>query len=348
MIILTEPSIFIDPVDGSIHDVYNAPKNYDEMIPMEYYIIKSHVYKFIGNVYSKKSVPEGSIYKMNGNYYIKYYTTTEDMMRFGEDHIHSKNEHSKMMNWKTKSMDEIAQTYVNEHDTNLMQVNRSKLANTGDVFIPELKDTDDPMERIIKLIVINMELKLNERRGSFDKEYGLDNLRSALNGATKNMSILKFLMWCELLELDWEFSVINIDDGVPNPLSEPVTISNKNKLIENIPDILPKGIFGVPLLEGEDPLKRLIKVAIWRKQINLKDYKHKGTTSHLINNMRSALKGRQKMSIPCILNWCEILDLILILKVANPANGVWYKSVGYDVYTNSPNDENAIYVEEKG
>ena len=348
MILLTEDSIFVDPDTGETHDLHNIPENLNNLIPMEYYVVGSHVYQFIGPCSSSKSAPIGSIFTMNGSIRIKEYETDEEKLRFGEDNVTSRKEYESIMTWNKSDMEKVAQSYIDEHDTNLMEINRSKLVNTGDVFVPELKDTDDPMERVIKLIVLNMKLKLNERRGSFDKEYGLDNLRSALNGATKNMSILKFLMWCELLNLDWEFCVINSDDGVPHPLKEPVIISNKIGLTDHIPENIPKGIFGVPLIEGEDPLKRLVKVAIWRKQFNLKDYKHKGTTSHLINNMRSALKGKQKMSIPCTLNWCEILDLILIIKVTNPENGVWYKCVGYDVYTNAVGDENAIYVEEKG
>lgn len=345
MILLTGNQIFVDPVGWGVHDVHRIPEDFNDMIEMEYYAIGNYVYQFIGVAYSKKNVPEGSIYVMNEEYYVKSYETEEGMERFGEANVISKREYAKRMNWKNSSIEENAVGYLKEHDTNLMEVNRSKLSNTGDVFIPELKDTDDPMERVIKLMILNMKLRLNERRGSFDKEYGLDNLRSALNGATKNMSILKFLMWCDLLNLQWEFSVMDSYDNPPNPLNSPVVISKTMPLTDNIPETADKNIFCVPLVDGEDPLKRLIKVAIWRKQVNLKDYKHKGTTLHLINNMRSGLKGKQKMSIPCMLNWCEILDLILTIKVTNPETGVWYKSVGFDVFTNVADDENAIYVE---
>lgn len=348
MIILSESSLFVDPLDGSVHSVHPTPLCYDDMVPMEYYVIGCYVYRFIGSVATKKLAPEGSIYKINGFYFVSEYEDRELSERFHEDNIVSRQKYESMMSWKTKSADAIANEYLNEHDTNLVELNRNKLLNTGDVFVPELKETDDPMERVIKLIVLNMKLKLNERRGSFDKEYSLDNLRSALNGATKNMSILKFLMWCELLGLDWEFSLINTDDNISNPLPEPIQITNRKPLNEDIPDEVKKGIFNVPLTEGDDPLKKLIKVAIFKKVVYLRDYKQKGTTAHLINNMRSGLKGKQKMSIPCAMNWCEILDMILIIKVTNPSNGVWYKSIGYDMYTNVPDDENAVYVDEKG
>lgn len=343
MILLTTSSVFIHPNTGEIHTVHPLPNNYSGMIPMEYYSLGSHIYLYIGKVDATKSAPIGSIYQYRGNYWVREYETDEDKITYGVSNIVDRNQYETLMSWN-KDIEKTAQDYMNDYATNTMASNRNKLANTGDIFIPELKDTDDPMERVIKLMVLHMKLKLNERRGSFDKEYGLDNLRSALNGATKNMSILKFLMWCDLLNLDWEFSVINTDDNVLHPLNVPITISNKLSLEENIPKVLPKGIFGVSLQEGEDPLKRLIKVAIWRKQFDLKEYKKKGSTSHLINNMRSGLKGKQKMSIPGMLNWCEILDLILIIKITNPSNGIWYKAIGYDIYSNVPDDENSIYV----
>lgn len=351
MIFLTKSSIFIDPDTGETAKVYQIPDKKQEMVLMDYYVLGSHIYKFVGDVSSVKDTPCGSIYILGGIYCIKEYDNDEDKIKYGIENIKDVTKYINITSaWKKASLSDVASSYIQNED-NIMDINRNKLINTGDVFIPELKETDDPMERIIKLMILNIKPKLNEKRTSFDssKAYWLDNIRSALNGATKNMSVPKFLMWCELFNLDWEFSVINSMDGVMNPLSEPVTISNKKDLWVDIPEEVPKGIFYANLVEGEDPLKRLIKVAIWNKQLNLRDYKQKGSTSHLINNMRSGLKGKQKMSIPCMLNWCEVLDLIFIIKITNPETGVWYKSVGYDVYTNVPDDENAIYiVDEKG
>ena len=345
MILLTKSSMFVNPDTGEHSGVYPVPKDKSKMVPMEYYVIGSQIYRFIGTAYSSKDVPCGSIYVLGGIYCIRQYETDDDKIKYGIENIVDRDEYEKKISsWKNKSIDNIASSYIDDYDDNVVDTNRSKLTNTGDVYIPELKDTDDPMERVIKLMIINMKLKLNESRSSFDKEYGLDNLRSALNGATKNMSILKFPMWCELLHCDWEFSAINGSDNVANPLPKPVTISNKKDLWVDIKDV-PKGIFAVECKEGEDPLKRLIKVVIWNKQIKLKDYKSKGSTAHLINNLRSGLKGNQKQSIQGALAWAEILDFIIVIKITNVDTGVWYKIVGYDVYTNAPDDPNATCVE---
>lgn len=345
MIFLTKSSIFINPDTGEHVGVYPVPKDKKRMIPLEYYVIGSHIYKFIGRAYSSKDVKPGSIYVLGDIYCIKEYDNDDDKIKYGVENIVDGDCYERSISsWKNTPIDKIATSYIADYDSNIMSINKSKLANTGDVFIPELDEADDPMNRIIKLMVLNMKIKLNERRGSFDKEYEIDNLRSGLNGATKYMSITKFLMWCNLLNLDWEFSATNSDDNIMNPLPEPVTITNKNDLWVDIKDV-PKGIFAVELDKDEDPLKRLIKVAIWKKQIRLKDYKSKGSTSHLINNLRSGLKGKQKMSIQGALTWSEILDFILVIKITNVETGVWYKTVGYDVYTNVPDDPNAICVE---
>jgi hypothetical protein len=166
----------------------------------------------------------------------------------------------------------------------------------------------------------------------------LDNIKSALNGATKNMSIVKFLSWCETLELDWEIIIDNYTVDVPHPLSTKITLTNKEEMpwIEIPPET--DNIFTVPLTEGEDPLKRGIKLVLGQKLINLKDYRKKSPTPHLLNNMKSALKSKQKMTVPYFLNWCEIIDLSYSIRVTNRKDGVWYKITGYDVTTNSKED----------
>lgn len=344
---LTSSCIYVSPYDGDSYRVHNIPKERDEdaWVPMDYYIIGDHVYQYIGQS-TKLSAPEGTIYLDGGIFYVNGYSDEDEAEKHRVCNIRDSTKYKSIVSWKHRALDDIADEYINIEDNVLDGYNI--LANTGSIYVPQLKDTDDPMERVIKLMVISMKIKLNEKRSSIDKEYAIDNLRSALNGATKNMSILKFLMWCDVLNLDWEFSLINSPDAITPKLSSPVVISNKNKLTAEIPDdVDDKKIFYVPLVEPEDPLKRLIKVAIWRLQINLKEYKNKGTSSHCINNLRSGLKGKQKMSIQGMMKWCEILDLMLVIKVTNPENGTWYKAIGYDMFTNVIDDENAIYVDEK-
>ena len=344
---LTERCVYVDPHDGNSYRVHHVPKerNEDAWTLMDYYIIGEYLYQYIGRS-TRLSAPNGTIYIDRGIFHVNGYDDEEEANKYRVTNIRSKDTYGSLVSWKHTALDDIADEYL-EVDDNILD-GYNILANTGSVYVPQLRDTDDPMERVIKLMIISMKLKLNEKRNSTDKEYAIDNLRSALNGATKNMSILKFLMWCDVLHLDWEFSLINSPDTLNPKLDSPVVISNKKELTADIPkEIKDSRIFYVPLVDPEDPLKRLIKVAIWSLQINLKDYKNKGTSSHCINNLRSGLKGKQKMSIQGLLKWCEILDLMLVIKVTNPETGIWYKAIGYDVFTNAEGDENANKVEEK-
>lgn len=309
----------------------------------DYIIIGDYVYEFIG-YRNNDDYPEGKvIVDEMGSLWWHEYTTEEEKQNNHIDRVRSAEEYTSTISWKNEKVEELVNEYL-QISSNLMK-GYSILQNTGSIYTPQLQETDDPMERLIKLMIINMNIKLNDKRTSTDKDYDIDNLRSALNGATKNMSISKFLMWCNVLRLDWEFSLINSPESAGAKLASPVTISNTQPLEEDMSEEPEdKKVFYVPLVDGEDPLKRLLKVAIWRLKINLKDYKGKGS-AHCINNLRSGLKGKQKMSIQSIMKWCEILDLMLVIKITNPDTGNWYKAIGYEVFTNVQDDEHANYTE---
>ena len=58
------------------------------------------------------------------------------------------------------------------------------------------------------------------------------------------------------------------------------------------------------------------------------DYKDKGSTPHLLNNMRSSLKRNGRMMIAYFISWCEILGVDFHLRVINPEDGVMYEADG--------------------
>lgn len=307
----------------------------------DYIVINDYLYKFIGNGDCYDG--EVAVDSMGGIWW-KDYATDEDKQEHHISKVRSEDEYSSVVSWKKTRAEELVNEYLGI-TSNLMK-DYSIIQNTGSVYIPQLQDTDDPMERLIKLMIINMGIKLNDKRTSTERDYDIDNLRSALNGATKNMSISKFLMWCNVLHLEWEFSLINSPESTGAKLASPVTISSTCPFSgEELSEPEDKKIFYVPLVDSEDPLKKLLKIAIWKLQINLKDYKSKGS-AHCINNLRSGLKGRQKMSIQSIMKWCEILDLILVIKITNPETGNYYKTIGYEVFTNVQGDTNAQYTTE--
>ena len=61
--------------------------------------------------------------------------------------------------------------------------------------------------------------------------------------------------------------------------------------------------------EDDDFLKYLIKKIIIAKKINLKNYKDKFTSQNEMNNMKSSLIHKTKMSVGYFIKWLEILGV---------------------------------------
>ena len=334
MLLINDP-IFCDPWEDSILPVIELDESSigkTQLDSEHVYLIGDLLYKFIGSP-SIKDIKPGTIVKLGGRYMIESYTD-EDANYYHKKFIMSEREYQSRLN--DGSLEDMMNSYTNNYQrsNNIIKSGNIKITPLGDIYMPDLDKDDDPLERIIKLMLRHMKPVMNEYRGQFAKKHGLDNIKSALNGATKNMSILKFLSWCESFELDWEIIIDNLDVDVPNPMSTPIVMNNN----EPYPwmDIPPetKDCFTVPLDKGEDPLKRGIKLALGQKLIDIKDYRKKSPTQHLINNMKSALKSKQKMTLPYFINWSEIIDLEYSFRVINRSDGIWYKITGYDVTTN--------------
>lgn len=93
-------------------------------------------------------------------------------------------------------------------------------------FVPELKPDDDPLKRIIKLAILKKDVDINRYKCKFPHNYGLTNLKSALVSDTK-MSIKVFLIWCYIMDLDFEFTLTDNGNDYINPLTEKVIYSSK-------------------------------------------------------------------------------------------------------------------------
>lgn len=338
--------VFRDPVTKESHPVIVSLTNVIALEKGCLYLIGNYVYKCIGKIQSIKDVQQGHIVCINGNWKIEPYMDNGLKHRFSENNIITKEEYEKELN-VSNNFDEIVSEYIADYEQgkNLM-IRMSTNTSSGDVFLPELTPDDDPFEKVIKSMLLHLKVVLNDYKHNVDKPHIVDNLRSALSGATKNMSITKFLLWCKVLQLDWEISVFNVDDTVEHPINT-INVSNYNDSWQIISPAEDKSIFVVPLVEGEDPLKRIIKLALYQKQINTKDCEDKSSSAHLINNMKSALKNKQKMTMTYFMSWCELLDIMFEIKVIEPKTGVYYQVIGYDLYTNAeevePDNEGTNY-----
>lgn len=336
--IIDGDGIFCDPrrdlilpvVELTMEDISSGRPTLDDQ---HFYLIGDYIYRFDPNA-TMKALEPGTIGRFGGVYYLNPHMETE-LESYNKQFIITKRQYEERLH-SGDTMEEMMRTYAKNYkaDTNIIRSGNIKIVPMGEIYMPDIEPDDDPLERIVKLMIRHMKPVLNEYRGQFAKKHGLDNIKSALNGATKNMSILKFLAWTDTFELDWDIVIDNISSGVPHPMEYPIVLNNREEYPWEDISYEDNEYFTVPLTEGEDPLKRGIKLALWQKKIDLKEYRAKSPSQHLLNNMKSALKSKQKMTLPYFLNWCEIIDLSYSFRLFNPSDGIWYKITGYDMTTN--------------
>ena len=271
-----------------------------------YYLCGEYLYRFIGRCHLSELRKQFGVIGIIANRTMVHgYDDAPDEIK---DKYSSRNVCIKS-DLENHDMDSILTSYMNNYkmNNNLVIANHRKVVNTGELFIPDLNEKDDALTRLMKLMIRHLKINRREYKNNFDKDYSFDNLISALNGATVNMSITKFLTWCDLLQLNWKFELDDNGTDPEHPVGH-IEISNNHSATEDYGEDIP-GVFKVPLKDNDDPLKRLIKICVIRKKMVLAEYRDKGSTPHLINNMRSALKRDGRMMFPYFTYWCEILGM---------------------------------------
>lgn len=314
------------PTTGESIIVNAFPNNRNDLQIGIYYPIGEYVYKYIGKVDKFRDIKVGEIAFVNGkkDYFTNAYSDTDD----DRDYYHINNiSHGTDTEEDVDSIDSLLSHYHEAFSKgcNIMKGRRIKSTTPDGIFLPELKSTDDALTRTMKKMIIHKQIIPSEYRPNMGKEYSFDNMRSALAGATINMTISKFLAWCNLLELDWEFQVFDNGTDTLNPLSEVIEISNSTDIVCDCGEP-ERGIFKVAIGVNDDPLKKMIKCAIIKKHMNINDYKDKGSTPYLLNNMRSALKSKSKMMMPYFVSWCEVLGLSFVLRIIDPIDGASFEA----------------------
>lgn len=321
MLIINNKVKIFDIVDNDTKIISPLPNDFNNMIVGEYYPVGNYVYKFIGSVDKLIDIPKGTIAVTNGRYFINDHDD-DGKYRYSVNTIFDRND-------SDESFEDIVGDYESSYDEghNVMKVIKNKLVNSGAVYKPEFNDSDDALQRIIKQMIHYKNIILSDYKENFDKDYILDNLRSSLDGNTTHMTTKKFILWCDkVLYCDWRFSVYDDGINVENPLNCELVTTN-DYLLELDDDLVSKCNEDIKLDKSDDPLKRLIKCAIIKKNICLKDYKSKGSTGHLLNNMRSTLRNKTRMSIIYFMNWCEILDLIYNLSIIDRETNTMFSSI---------------------
>lgn len=97
--------------------------------------------------------------------------------------------------------------------------------SSNGLFIPTIESKDDFLKKIVKSVIISKEIDVKRLQHRFPEKHGLPNLISALKGKTK-MSTTNFLMWAELLGINFNISVTDNGSDEINPLSKDLTYVN--------------------------------------------------------------------------------------------------------------------------
>ena len=342
MILIGGEYVFRNP-DGDLVLVKNLPDNLDELSEDYMYIIGEHVYDYVGtcpNAFQlNKAYPEGGAFgrleKNKDKILFHDYVNENVASRYSLDYVMPEDAYNNKTN--SNNIIDIVNHYVDTfkagHNLADEKIKYKPIRN-GYPYVPSFRSTDDPLERLLKITVASLKIISSESRNKMEKDYEFDNLVSTFEGMTKHTSIDKIMDWCNFLNLDWEFYVFGLENQKWT-LSEPVMVSSDEMPWVDIDTSNQKEVFKVKLTENEDALKRLVKLFLDKINCPSSVYRSKGSTPHLVNNMMSGLKSKQKMTMKYFINWCNLLEVGFAFKFTRP-DGVWYKSVGYEVTTNDP------------
>lgn len=116
-----------------------------------------------------------------------------------------------------------------------------------------------------------------------------------------------------LSTLDPTYTVCKLDPNVP--LYDEQALSDMNAATT---------MFEPEIKESDDCLKKLIKISILDKKINIARLKSVTPTSYMLSNLKTALINGTKMSITNFIIWCDLLGLTFDIIVSD--NGTDYQN----------------------
>ena len=213
---LTSDSPATSPVDKMNSFMSDVDEIFQELLKL---LIpeKGYLYKDIVYVYKEKKpkkvtspVPYFYINEENGETHSIQFKTPMgkeiSLQNFSIDH---------MVDYSyDRLLEETAEDEIlyDEDMLNDMNSARSK-------FVPIINKDDDYLKKLIKYAIIKKDVDINRYKSEMETPYALTNMKSALIATTK-MSVTNFLMWAELLKVD--FQILIEDNGFDkvNPLKE--------------------------------------------------------------------------------------------------------------------------------
>lgn len=120
--------------------------------------------------------------------------------------------------------DAIIEDVLNNAEEYVTKEEVEKINNNSSLFVPEIKETDDFLKKMIKKAIIDKKINLKNYKDKPKNKWTLNNLRMALNNKT-SMSINYFRLWCEILGLDLEMVLKDNGTDKISPLPQPIKMN---------------------------------------------------------------------------------------------------------------------------
>ena len=99
------------------------------------------------------------------------------------------------------------------------------LNNAASRYIPIIHEEDDYLKKIVKEAIIRKNVDINRLKSKMQVSYNLLNMKQALEKSTK-MSVVYFMLWMEILGLDFEIKIKDNGQDRIDPLKEPLIYSS--------------------------------------------------------------------------------------------------------------------------
>ena len=99
------------------------------------------------------------------------------------------------------------------------------LNNAASRYIPIVHEEDDYLKKIVKEAIIRKNVDINRLKSKMQVSYNLLNMKQALEKSTK-MSVVYFMLWMEILGLDFEIKIKDNGQDRIDPLKEPLIYSS--------------------------------------------------------------------------------------------------------------------------
>ena len=117
---------------------------------------------------------------------------------------------------------------IDTTDPNEVLFNEEEINNiisSASFYIPEIKEDDDFLKKIIKYTIIKKKIDINRLKNKTDEKYVLPNMKAALNSSTKT-SVIYFALWMDLLGCDFDIIISDAGEDKVDPLKSPIAFSS--------------------------------------------------------------------------------------------------------------------------